>query len=279
MKTYESLYKRYKDQPSNEIFAHFPWDGNNSETWETPFERLANMTKKEEWNFSRKEFKNKYKQKFPILTNYLNYTFKRAQELNQFAYSDDKEQMCFNTGLQTADEKDIFATFFRNKQAEKYDAPDWTFYTFADSYSTKLTAFRPLPEIPVYIDDANDLIFDTKLKMDVNFEHIIDHNNERLPSELKANRRLALMAIKGASDSLKDKVKRNYKVAIPHWYEGKVQLLLPLNLTDDHKADLALVVDKDKAGNIYRAKTVLTMDLAYIDARLITRPDTDWLNP
>ena len=279
MKTYESLYQRYYTQPSNEVFAHFPYDGENGETWEAAFEKLAKMAKTEEWNFTKKEFKSRYKQKFPILTNYLNYTFKRVQELNLIHYSKEGDKACFNTGLQTNDEKDIFATFYRYKLSEKLDKPDWTFFTFADSYSSRLTPFRPLPDIASFIDDANDLIFDTKLDLDVNYEHIIDHNNDRLPSELKSNRRIALTSIKGAVDSIRYKVLRNYKVAIPHWYDGKVQILLPLNLTDDTHADLALVVDKDKDGNIYRAKTVLTMDQAYIDARLITRPDRDWLNP
>jgi len=279
MKIYESLYSRYYDQESNEIFAHFPYDGENGETWESPFEKLANLAKSENWNFTKKEFKQKYKQKFPILTNYLNYTFKRAQELGLINYSKDGDKACFNTGLQTNDDKDIFITFYRNKKSEEFNKPDWTCFTFVDSYSSKLTLFRPLPEIATYIEDANDLIFDTKLKLDVNFEHIIDHNSDRLPPQLQSNRRIALTSIKVAVESLRDKVVRNYKVAIPHWYEGKVQLLLPLNLTDDHIADLALVVDRDKEGNIYRARTVLSMDLAYIDARLITRPDRDWLNP
>jgi hypothetical protein len=96
---------------------------------------------------------------------------------------------------------------------------------------------------------------------------------------LLTNKRLALTALNGAIDSLKSKVIRNYKVAIPHWYDKKMQLLLPLNLTDDKIADVALVVDKDKDRNIYRATTILPMDLAHIDARLITRPDREWLNP
>lgn len=71
-----------------------------------------------------------------------------------------------------------------------------------------------------------------------------------------------------------------YKIAIPHWYDHKIQLLLPLVLTgNDNIPDLALVVDKDKNRNIYRGKTVLTLDQAYIDARIITSPDSDWLNP
>jgi len=58
-----------------------------------------------------------------------------------------------------------------------------------------------------------------------------------------------------------------------------MQLLLPLNLTSENEADLALVADKDKDRHIYRIRTVLTMDMAYVDARLITRPDREWLNP
>jgi hypothetical protein len=41
----------------------------------------------------------------------------------------------------------------------------------------------------------------------------------------------------------------------------------------------ALVADKDKARHIYRIRTVLTMDVAHLDARFITRPDREGLNP
>ena len=56
-----------------------------------------------------------------------------------------------------------------------------------------------------------------------------------------------------------------------------IQLLLPLCLNQPDRADLALVVDK--VGNSYRGNTVLTLDMAYRNARLITRPDSDWLRP
>lgn len=277
MKTYESLFQRHKEQDPQNVFAHFGYDGENGETWEAPFERLASLARPENWNYSKPEFRKNGKN-FPILMNFLNYTFMRVQELNLINFSDEGDKACFNTGLQTPDEKDIYATFYRRRE-QTSEKPDWVLYTFADSYSRVLTPFRPLPDIATYIDDANDLIFDTKLELDVNYEHIIDENTERLPQVLQDNRRLALTAIKGAVESLKDKVIRNYKVAIPNWYHGRITLLLPLNLTDDAKADLALVVDKDKAGNIYRARTVFTMDMAYTNARLITRPDRDWLNP
>lgn len=283
MKQYKSLFKRYKEQNNQEVFALFPYDSKDGDTWESPFEILSEgeMCKDEEWNFATERFRNKYaNQKYPILTNYLNYTFLRVQELNLISYSSDDDKACFNTGLQTKEEKDIYATFYRNKSSSVNADPDWTFYTFAESYSNKLKPFEPCPDIATYINDPSDLVFNVNLgEIDVNYKHIIEHNSDRLPESLRDNERLALVALKGAVESLKDRVKRNYKVAIPHWYESKIQLLLPLNLMSDSIADVALVVDKDKARNKYLARTILTMDMAYIDARLITRPDRDWLNP
>ena len=41
--------------------------------------------------------------------------------------------------------------------------------------------------------------------------------------------------------------------------------------------DLALVVSR-VAGEKYQGETILTLDMAYKNSRLITRPDSDWLN-
>jgi hypothetical protein len=275
---YKSLARRYKEQPVAEVFAHLGYRGDVGESWDTPYEKLALMAKKEEWNFRRNQFKRPG-QSYPILTNYLNYTFLRLQELGRLIYSADGNRACFNTGLQTSSEKDIFATFFRNKQAAERGQPAWNLYGFFDTYSEKLTGFAPLPEIATYIEDPADLVCDVSYQFEVNYDHIFEDSNERLPEILRDNRTLAISAIQGSMQLLKQKIARNYKIAIPHWYENKIQILLPLNLTNEQEADLALVADKDKASKIYRIRTVLTMDMAYIDARLITRPDREWLNP
>lgn len=278
---YKSLSKRYREQDPREIFAHFPYNGNAGETWEEPFKKLAHMAKDEDWSFHRQEFINQYQhQNFPILTNYLNYTFLRLQEEGKIKLSDDGDKACFNTGLQTPRGKDVFATFFKNKQAEERNQPDWTLYAFVDSYSTKLEPFTPLPDIASYISDVNDLVFNTTYDIEPNLEHFLTHNEERLPEVLQGNIRMAENVINGELQSLKGRIKRNYKIAIPHWYEGRIQLLLPLILTNDEgMADLALVVARDDQRKIYRGKTILTMDMAYVDARLITKPADDWLNP
>jgi len=66
---------------------------------------------------------------------------------------------------------------------------------------------------------------------------------------------------------------------MPHWFRDRIQRLLPLGLTSEHESNVAFVAEKDRPANLYRTITVLTMDMAYMDARLITRPDLAWLNP
>ncbi len=275
---YRSLMSRYKDQPPDEIFAHFGYLSHEGETWDSPYEKLATLAKSEEWDFHRSDFKRPG-QRFPILLGYLNYTFLRLQEQDKIAYSRDKDRACFNTGVQTPNEKDIYATFYRNKNAREKDQPDWNHFGFFDSYSNRLSDFRPLPGIATFIEDPSELVFDTSCDIEVNYDHLFDDNQDRLPEILRDNRTLAISAIQGSIEILKEKVIRNYKIAIPHWYRGRIQLLLPLHLTSEHEADLAIVAEKDATARLYRIKTALTMDMAYMDARLITRPDREWLNP
>ena len=73
----------------------------------------------------------------------------------------------------------------------------------------------------------------------------------------------------------------NYKTAIPIYYPrtNSISLLLPLCLTNEENvADVALVIEKLNNGN-YQGQTILTLDMAYQDARLICRPNSEWLTP
>ena len=38
------------------------------------------------------------------------------------------------------------------------------------------------------------------------------------------------------------------------------------------------MVEKERDGRCYRGNTVLTLDMAYSNARLLARPDPDWLS-
>jgi len=57
-----------------------------------------------------------------------------------------------------------------------------------------------------------------------------------------------------------------------------MNFLLPLALVDVQTPDLALVVEMTASGNLL-APTVFTMEMAYTCARLVNRPESDWLRP
>jgi len=70
----------------------------------------------------------------------------------------------------------------------------------------------------------------------------------------------------------------NYRTAVPSYFptRDKMNILLPLDLTDDGMADVALVVERTDSG-AYQGQTILTMEMAYNNARLICKPESDWL--
>lgn len=145
--------------------------------------------------------------------------------------------------------------------------------------------FQRLPERATYFDNPADLLYDTRLDLRVQYEHIVNDNVERFPLPLQDDERRRVEAVRQAVKHAEYRVQQNYKTAIPQYYwpnrsedeSGRMQLLLPLCLEDVNRADLALSVDR--VGEVYRAATVLTLDMAYNNARLITRPDHEWLEP
>ena len=66
----------------------------------------------------------------------------------------------------------------------------------------------------------------------------------RIPEEIKGNKNIQYI-FNGAIDVMKKKVSANYKIAVPQYFNGKIQLLLPLCLVDPEVPDLALVVTKN----------------------------------
>ena len=84
--------------------------------------------------------------------------------------------------------------------------------------------------------------------------------------------------IRDSIELAKKRVSRNYKTAIPSYFPKRntMSLMLPLCLTDEEKPDVALVVEQTQSGN-YQGQTILTLDQAYIDARLLCRLNSEWL--
>ncbi len=98
-------------------------------------------------------------------------------------------------------------------------------------------------------------------------------NNYRLFNRLQ-NR------LKDAIELAKKQVRWNFKTAIPSYFPKRnaMSLMLPLSLVEEDRPDVALVVELTPSGN-YQGQTILTMWQAYIDARLLCRPNSEWLSP
>jgi hypothetical protein len=293
MNAYRSLFKLFRDQPLNSVFAHFyPVHGDYDE----PFGLIARSTTDgyDAWTFVQERFKRKSGgSAVPKLKNYLNYTFVRLLDLDRsqpgryFRYSSDGEWVAFNTGLQNTHCADLIATFQKYRPRPGDDTsqmrPDWVFkgcYApgdrgFKDHFGTGA------PELAWYSNDSSDYVFDTSyaIEKDV-FDHLFDRAKQRAgmpnaPDEVVRN------YLRGAIENLVPKIRRNYKVAIPVWYveEKRMQLLLPFVSASDADDVSCFLVERDSQNEIYKIKTIFDMDQAYYSARLITRPDKEWLNP
>ncbi len=231
---------------------------------------LANLAETESWESS--EFKDKA---HPLLHQYIVYTYKKLSEESKIMFSDDNEYSCFNTGLVTHLQEDIFALFHRNL---KPGGSPWFFKDWFKEGEWELNRFNNVPQVAEYFDNTIELVYDSRADLRVQMDHIIQENRDRYPAEFsKLDDYQLSIALKGAIEQAKKRVRRNYKVAVPQYFNGRIQLLLPLCLSSPSKADLALVVER--TGNHYRASTVLSLAQAYGNARLLAKPDKEWLVP
>ncbi len=263
----ENLINVEDDKGKNTLgFAWFP------DHLDNVFEKLANLTEGEDWDYNFT--KTKYKK--PILFNYIRFTYKRLAEEKKIGLSTDGTSACFNTGLVTNHQEPIFAVFQANRRSE---LNPWVFQDWHTRGQRGLNVFPELPDIAHYFGDPTCLVFDPRKDFRINIEHILEGTpRERFPEPYKSFDDYALQnVIRGAIDSAKERVRRSYKTAIPHFYYGEVQLLLPLCLSNPQHADLALVIERHST--FYRATTCLSLDMAYNNARLLAKPDRDWLQP
>ena len=74
------------------------------------------------------------------------------------------------------------------------------------------------------------------------------------------------------------RISYNPGTAVPMFYpkDNCMCLLIPLCLLDNKYENVALVVKRTNAKK-YEGATILTLDMAYADARVIARPSRDWL--
>ncbi len=159
----------------------------------------------------------------------------------------------------------------------------------------------PVPGIANYFanDDKTIAIFNTKYKVVLNDKHIFEDGvrrgrlskyaaefNSCADNEAEKDQLLARIArdFESAINRAVLLAERNYKLALPqYWPEtDRMQFLLPIYLGEREETDIpqcALVLSLDESGRttVYRGTTILTLEMAYNNARLIAKPDAFWL--
>ncbi|EAQ47275.1 hypothetical protein MED193_18819 [Roseobacter sp. MED193] len=230
-----------------------------------------------------------------------------------------KSWAAFNTGLVDDRYDPIFALYEQNDRPPRpWKFHAFCRPNIGREGQTLARNFNPLPPAPKYFDKAEDVIFDPDTAIQPRYDHIVydsiekdrypsDFLEKHIPSGIewkdpskmeKPERAAFLREFRHAlvadartdrdirnriDDAISLAVKRarwNFKTAIPLYYPkaNAISLLLPIALVDDDKVDLALVVTRTAAGG-YSGETVYKLKWAYDHARLVCRPDSDWLTP
>lgn len=323
-----------KKESAPDLFKDFAWFRN----LESELEKLVQEQDliKEPWLFrGRNELglmEVGEEGEYPILYNFLKYTFVRLWHETQKNPADPKiceaidedgvKYATFNTGLANYKYEYFYAIFEENRIPGRQK---WVFKGFATEEQKGLGKniltglFPKLPSRASYSEDPGDFIFNlppTQPKIAINVDHIIDHI-ERLPlwyiesccqlaeypyrevqvyaSEASSNQYyndmkerfrsctdVKLKIDKDFSAALADailQVEWNYKRAVPIYFSrlNKVCLLLPISLRRGDGIHVAVVIQK-RPSKKYTQETVYPISWAYAHARLIAKPDSEWLS-
>lgn len=246
-----------------DIYNYMYWGDYNLQ-----IQKLADKALQEKWSFENKN--DNY-----ILKNYLKYTFNKLQEENKIIETD--TYCAFDTGLFSEYYAPIYAYGESYKNPSENTAK-WFFKGFKDKYELgALDIIEKFPERADYFSDPSKLVFNWHLDVNINYKHILDdlRTLERLPESIK-NSDMQMETLEGVINNAVKRVIVNYKLAVPHYYCNKIQLMIPLYFGKSDKPDVALVLDRMK-GKYYQATTCLSMDMAYMDARIIAKPESNWL--
>ena len=298
---------RYSDKTSLEDWAYLS-DINNT------LDRLANMARTEDWSYSNG--KPNYP-KHPILFQYLRYTFCRLQYQNKIRYSIDGQWAAWNTGLVDHRFEPIIALFSKNIPGQKSEWKFSDFVIEGEKNGKIISnSFEGKIERATYTDteNRNEMVYDETLGAPtLDFEHILkrldripdrfwcdyapkgfevkptENMHRQMSTEYFESLRNAILSDSGAyrqimkafQNSLDLAMKRiawNSRTAVPMYYpkDNRLCLLIPLCLVDEDKEDVALVVKRTPAGK-YDGATIITLDMAYADSRVVQCPTSDWL--
>lgn len=261
----------------------------NKNAYEKFLEDIASNAVAEPWSFSNRPSACKY----PILKSYLENIFGKLRKetqagaTNKIVQSADGHYILFNTNLPDTFGRDILIMAEVRKKVngeEYFENP--SMFTKGVSEMRRLGfSVENTPQPATFFEDVNEVIFQSSWTIDSSFEHldhIIQDNRSRFPKEYQEKDpiRVAGDLEQGINMAVR-MAKRNFKYIAPMYRPQKdcIQMLMPIYLSGSYREapDFALVLTPDNG--IYIPETILPIDGAYQNARLIAMPDEAWLRP
>lgn len=215
-------------------------------------------------------------------------------------FSDDDKYLFVNTSLYNNRFEQIYMLCSANTNLNQQP---WFFLSW--STNQELTTSRIYPRVKpdsfVFFKEHHELYYTPAIELTINQGHILaeDVNHNRIPRALGITSSKQAQGwnleekLAGAVSRMLVRVKQNSRTVVPQYFDGKLQLLLPLSFTDDNIVQLVIPVSKEEKtlkkntardpNNPdhwhYVGRTVLDMQMAYNNARLLNRLESEWLRP
>lgn len=267
--------------------------------------RLAEEALYENWRFTNFQTKITH----PILKNYLENTYFQLFRQGKIYINEEEEKMLLNTGLIDTSFNELFLVcdivpgsardgLFR----QEYCNPE--IYKSSNRVFCNYSRNAPL-EMATFYDDPGDLLFNWEIAqkpggINIADEHIFEDNMNRINQGLRdpalrfnfenlQDISRCRQMFEGALKASLELSKRNYKLVAPQFWPstGKIQFLMPIYLEgvqavqEGESKELmppTVALSMELVHGQYIGTTILTLDMAYQNARLIARPDGFWLD-
>lgn len=216
------------------------------------------------------------RQKYPILRSYLAKTYERVKQQGKLVREGNR--LLFNSGLINRWFKEIYIVC--EEDPTTAGALLGARPVLENDRVVLETFKNRKPAIATFFDSLADVMFDPTLDVVTNDVHIIEENIDRIPTEYRAMRTSQVFALfQSAVEFARIMARRNYKLVVPQYYGGRIQFLMPIYLSGEFSGTPDCALALERIHDCYRGNTILTLDMAYQNARLIAKPDPTWLNP
>jgi hypothetical protein len=263
--------------------------------WNDGFQFLEELSQKtipEKWSYQNHESAIPH----PILKSFLENTFEKLlkdTKQKKLIVSDDNKFALFNSGLLDKFFHDIYIIVeVKEEDGENAYYNPTILKSLSDLSKRKFkqndVLFNHPDKLPDSIDffsEITEVTFNNSIPIDRSYDkftHIIEERIDRFPPDYQSKDTTELArTLDNSINYAKAMAKRNYKLVVPQYrpQTDKLQLLMPIYLggSFSRQPDFALVLDLEDG--IYTPETILPLDAAYQNARLIAKPDDFWLNP